>query len=232
METKKLNKLGISELMLIYFQSIKDEDENLKVQEEINKRIVNCMLYDTVLEENIYDYEFFPYHERFGYNNYIFYKNSSVQNLFNFFFRYIKEANTEECMFSELIIARNFKKLIKLEMKNIEIRLKDKNDFNKIKYLESAYDIYEMQIKYDFEDIYDYIFGLNSNYNRFKTEIDLLIEKETKLMEPKIKRYEKLISNGLNKVNYENVEIVDFLDLEEQNNTGKILEFKTKVRQK
>lgn len=221
-----LECLGISELMLIYFDERTNEDLKKDIMIIIDNRIKTCeFIYDEEL--TIYNYELYSINKRINNQNFIFKSNTNVQDLFDFFFKYLKFSDTSDAMIDELIISRNFKKFIRLELMNINNRLKnidsdinDKNTLNEIRR------IFNMYKDYDYEEVYVYLYELNPYYYRSKTNIDNFVKYETKLMNKKTKALENMIASGEYVVDYEKDVIFEQLDF----NKGIVLPFKTKVK--
>lgn len=223
-----LECLGLSELMLIYFNDKIDENLKSDIRDIIDDRIKDCeLIYNEDL--TIYDYEYHPIIAREENQNFIFKFNTSPQDLFDFFFTYLHFSDVEDVLLDELIISRNFKKFLRLELMNIKNRLKNiDSDINDINTLNEVRKIFEKFKDYDYEEVLMYLYELNPCFYRSKTNIDRFVRFETKLMNSKIKRLENLIASGEYTIDYEKDEIFTHLDFDK----GVVLPFKSKIRKK
>lgn len=213
-----LESLGISELILLYYNEKTSEEIKSLIYDIVSNR--NCK-YQIFNQNEIFYYELAVIAERLENQNFIFKISSTPYDLFSFFFNYLKNNDIENALLDELIIARYFQGFIKLELKNIENRLIQDDDINSKKTLLKIKKIYEEYSQYEYEDIYLYLYSTNPNFYRNKSKIDSFIKKETNLMKIHIQRLQELIKSGNHLVDYEQAEIYHNLEFKE----GKILKF-------
>lgn len=171
--------------------------------------------FDFFIENNLINYDIDALELSSGLNRkLIFLDNTSVQELFNYFFSFVFSGCYDDPMFSELVISKNFDKFIKLELVNVNNRIKniienDNDDINNINTLSTVKNIYVDMLNYQFNDIYGYLSNINPYYFRNLKRINSFINREMDISKDLINRYESMIASGYMTINYENDVIYD-----------------------
>lgn len=228
-ETKKelindLSKVPFSSLILM-LSKIQSSDTNSQISIDVQNFILEVLEkkknkiyvdeneillnYDFIYENNLISFDSDALDSAIQLKReLIFLNDASVQGLFDYFFRYIYSGFYDEAMFSELVITKNFNSFVRLELLNVNDRIRNYfdnqiADINNINTLLSVKKILIGMSNYQFNDIYGYLSELNEYYFRNLKKINRFINSEYTLLTPVIKRYEEMIKSGEHIVNYE-----------------------------
>lgn len=199
MITTNYKNIPFSYLMCYFSSDSTTSSEKAKISEEINKRLYKAGFRIDVVEE----IKQLECDTIFDFKDITIMDSNELQNFMNFNFYYVFSGRLFELLISELIAIRSLPTLIKLEIPNIDYRLKNLNqDINKKRTLEKVRRILFLESLVEYEDIYEYFFDMDPFFARHKSKIDGFIRRETALLTNMFEIKEKLAA-GIEMIDYE-----------------------------
>lgn len=239
-----LKKLPFSQLILLCQKNlIFNDEESLEMINGVVSKILCERQMNVYLnsDEILFNYDYFTDNNLIKYDidafkmaidegrelTFLYY--DSPQSLFNYFFSFIFSGQYEESMFSELVLSKKFQSFIKLELVNIENRIKkienySHHDINSIDTLLAVKRVFVNMLNVEYNDVYGYLSDIHPYYFRNLKRINAFINSELNKLKPIIVNYENMIIGGKFDVDYENENIYkyvnNYVEKKDCNNTG------------